>query len=147
MTNEKIVEKLKQTDLTKYQNLSDLFDMARTMEDYDLNGEVWRLAAKVAKEKGDLEFYDLYKRSLLFAAPHRFDEYMLYLEFNRDPDKKFYVPRRSVLKPVVDALQDLEDDKVATRARAWIEILRTVSPITLLRSQLARVRGLKSQPL
>jgi len=46
----------------------------------------------------------------------------LYLEFNRDPDKKFYVPRRSVLKPVVDALQDLEDDKVATRARAWIEI-------------------------
>jgi hypothetical protein len=108
--------------LTKYQNLSDLFDMARHMEDYDLNGEVWRLAAKVAREKGDLEFYDLYKRSLLFAAPHRFDEYMLYLEFNRDPDKKFYVPRRSVLKPVVDALQDLEDDKVATRARAWIEI-------------------------
>ncbi len=112
MTNEKIVEKLKQTDLTKYQNLSDLFDMARHMEDYDLNGEVWRLAAKVAREKGDLEFYDLYKRSLLFAAPHRFDEYMLYLEFNRDPDKKFYVPRRSVLKPVVDALQDLEDDKL-----------------------------------
>jgi len=45
LTNEKIVEKLKQTDLTKYQNLSDLFDMARNMEDYDLNGEVWRLAA------------------------------------------------------------------------------------------------------
>ena len=112
MTNEKIVEKLKQTDLTKYQNLSDLFDMARNMEDYDLNGEVWRLAAKVARERGDLEFYDLYKRSLLFAAPHRFDEYMLYLEFNRDPDKKFYVPRRSVLKSVVDALQDLEDDKL-----------------------------------
>ena len=112
MTNEEIVEKLKQTDLTKYQNLSDLFDMARHMEDYDLNGEVWRLAAKVAREKGDLEFYDLYKRSLLFAAPHRFDEYMLYLEFNRDPDKKFYVPRRSVLKEEVDALQDLEDDKL-----------------------------------
>ena len=68
--------------------------MARHMEDYDLNGEVWRLAAKVARERGDLEFYDLYKRSLLFAAPHKFDEYMLYLEFNRDPDKKFYVPRR-----------------------------------------------------
>ena len=68
MTNEQIVEKLKQRDLTKYQNLSDLFHMARNMEDYDLNGEVWRLAAKVAREKGDLEFYDLYKRSLLFPA-------------------------------------------------------------------------------
>ena len=68
MTNERIVEKLKQKDLTKYQNLSDLFDMARHMEDYDLNGEVWRLAAKVARENGDLEFYDLYKRSLLFPA-------------------------------------------------------------------------------
>jgi predicted transglutaminase-like cysteine proteinase len=68
LTNERIVEKLKQRDLTKYQNLSDLFHMARNMEDYDLNGEVWRLAAKVAREKGDLEFYDLYKRSLLFPA-------------------------------------------------------------------------------
>ena len=55
----------------------------------------------------------LYKRSLLFDAPHFFDDYMLYLEFDRDPDKRFYLPRRKVLKTaIVDDLQALSDDKL-----------------------------------
>lgn len=112
MNNQRIIEKLKQSDLTKFQNLSDLFDMARHTEDYDLNGEVWRRAARIARERGDLEFYDLYKRSLLFASPARLDEYLMYLEFDRDPDKRFYVPRRRILKQAVDAMQALEDDEL-----------------------------------
>ena len=66
--NQRIIALLKKSDLSVFQNLQDLFDMARHENDYDLNREVWRLAAKVAREKGDLEFYDLYKRSLLFPA-------------------------------------------------------------------------------
>ena len=34
------------------------------------------------------------------------------MEWNRDPEKKFYPPRRKVLKQVVDALQELADDKL-----------------------------------
>lgn len=58
------------------------------------------------------EMMKLYKDVLLECAPWDFDSYLLYVEWNRDPEKKFYKPRRKVLKQVVDALQDLEDDKL-----------------------------------
>lgn len=54
----------------------------------------------------------LHKETLLEAAPYDFDSYCLYLEFDRDPEKKFYAPRRKVLKPLVDDLQDLYDGKI-----------------------------------
>ena len=57
-----------------------------------------------------VELYSLHKRVLLAAAPHHFESFLLYVEWNREPSKKFYPPRRKVLKPVVDSLQDLEDD-------------------------------------
>ena len=57
-----------------------------------------------------VEMYSLHKRVWLAAAPHHFESFLLYLESNREPKKKFYPPRRKVLKQVVDALQELEDD-------------------------------------
>lgn len=56
--------------------------------------------------------YNLHKKVLLLAAPYNFDCYLMYTEWNREPEKKFYPPRRKVLKQVVDALQDLADDKL-----------------------------------
>lgn len=56
--------------------------------------------------------YALHKRVLLAAAPYDFDSFLLYVEWNREPSKKFYAPRRKVLKQVVNALQDLADDKL-----------------------------------
>ena len=56
--------------------------------------------------------FGLHKKVLLLAAPHHFESYLLYLEQNREPEKKFYPPRRKVLSQVVDALQDLADDKL-----------------------------------
>ena len=58
------------------------------------------------------KLYDLHKRVCLKAAPYDFDSYLLYVEWNREPDKKFYPPRRKVLKQVVDALQELADNKL-----------------------------------
>ena len=56
--------------------------------------------------------FGLHKRVLLALAPYDFDSYLLYVEWNREPSKKFYPPRRRVLKQVVDALQELADDKL-----------------------------------
>ena len=58
------------------------------------------------------EMYSLHKKVWLTAAPHHFESFLLYIESNREPAKKFYPPRRKVLKQVVDALQELEDDKL-----------------------------------
>ena len=59
-----------------------------------------------------VELYTLHKKVWLAAAPHHFESFLLYIESNREPSKKFYPPRRKVLKQVVDALQELEDDKL-----------------------------------
>lgn len=58
------------------------------------------------------ELYPVYKRALLFHAPVSFDSYMQYLEINRKAEERFYLPRRRRLKPLVDAMQELADDKL-----------------------------------
>ena len=58
------------------------------------------------------EYFTLYRMGLLISAPHRFDQYMQYLEIDRRPKDRFYLPRREVLLPFVNALQDLADGKL-----------------------------------
>ena len=56
--------------------------------------------------------YGLHKKVLLLAAPHHFESYLMYVEWLREPEKKFYPPRRKVLKVLVDDLQDLADGEI-----------------------------------
>lgn len=56
--------------------------------------------------------YNLLKKSYLLTARRYFDDYMIALEWNREPEKRFWLPRREILLPVVDAIQDLIDDKL-----------------------------------
>ena len=58
------------------------------------------------------EMFSIHKKVLREAAPYDFDSYLLYAEWERDPEKKFYPPRRSRLKQIVDCLQDLADDRI-----------------------------------
>lgn len=70
------------------------------------------LANQRLKAMGLAADAELYRRVLLFEAPYDFDAYCLYLEWDREPQKKFYVPRRKQLLPIVAALQDLADGKL-----------------------------------
>ena len=54
----------------------------------------------------------LHRRTLLSAATYDFDSYIQFIEWDREPQKRFYLPRRKTLKQIVDALQDLADDKL-----------------------------------
>jgi len=59
-----------------------------------------------------MKLYGVHKKVLLAAAPYDFESYLLYTEWDREPDKKFYTRRRRILSQVVEALQRLEDDKI-----------------------------------
>lgn len=78
---------------------------------HGLNVELRSAAAKLVKE-GNAEAVDLYRRSLLFDAPHDLDAYILYLEWDRPWENKFYEPRRKQLRPVVKEIQRLADDEL-----------------------------------
>lgn len=55
---------------------------------------------------------DLNKEVFIFSAQDYFEDFMFALEWNRPPKERFYMPRRKVLRPLVNALQDLADDKL-----------------------------------
>ena len=121
--DKKSIEKLKK-DLLKnkshdiFKNVQALWDLAYSTGDMELNYTVRRICAEKAKKfKKDRpehaeKYRQLYKKTLLFAAPLDFDSYCQYIEWNRAADKRFYLPRRKQLKVVVEALQDLADDKL-----------------------------------
>ena len=116
----KILEKLKKTP--DVQVFRDLYYMCLECMKTDvkmatrflveLSAECERAIANGKSESYIKDIFALHKRVLLAAAPEHFESYLLYVEWNREPDKKFYPPRRKVLKQVVDALQELEDDEL-----------------------------------
>jgi predicted phage terminase large subunit-like protein len=63
-------------------------------------------------DKTIVTLFNLHKKVLLAAAPIDFESFLLYVEWNRDPEKKFYVPRRKVLARLVRAMQALVDDEL-----------------------------------
>ena len=101
-----------------FKNVQALFDLAYSTKDMELNFTVRKICAekslKFKTERPDHaeNYRQLYKKTLLFAAPVDFDSYCQYLEWNREPNKRFYLPRRKQLKQVALALQELAEGKL-----------------------------------
>lgn len=101
-------------------NLCKQTDRRGDNPDYDFahkeNRELLMSAADMMQRSRAIEqkgkFYDIYRKALRFDAVDRFDSFMLYLELDREAAKRFYQPRRKVLKRFVDALQALENDEL-----------------------------------
>jgi predicted phage terminase large subunit-like protein len=121
--DKKAIERLKK-DLLKnkshdiFKNVQALFDLAYSTNDMELCFKVRKICAEKSKKfKKDRpehaeKYRQLYKKTLLMAAPVDFDSYCQYLEFVREPSKRFYLPRRKQLKPVAMALQELAEGKL-----------------------------------
>lgn len=118
----KISEKIKKTpfEFTPYE---DLFFMC--LEEYkgEENGEYLKVLLWLSSmiEKGIkegqnesflIDMFSLHKRVLLKLAPLDFDSYLRYVEWDREPKSKFYIPRKDVLRPIVKSLQDLAEGKI-----------------------------------
>lgn len=114
--NRAIIEAIKASDLNSYKTLRDLLDMAKVIADEEGDNDLGYalkltdfIKRKVPTLPVSVGLNELYWEALKFEAPHRFESYLLYMEKNRSPKKRFYQPRAKTLKIVVDDLQDLED--------------------------------------
>lgn len=103
----------------------DMFSLCRDMEKEDFaKAHKWNqafrkkisAAIRLSVTDGDMlaaeQFDNLLFRSLLFGAPHFFDDYLQAVEFGKPLDKKFYQPRRHYLKRYVDAYQEVLEGKL-----------------------------------
>lgn len=103
-----------------YSFVSDYFELCRALEPehhkiaHESNKDIRRVANIQARtnERYNDKYYELYKKTLLFDAREDLDAYMQYIEFDRDPDKRFYLPRRKHIAPIVKALQQIQDDEL-----------------------------------
>ena len=117
-----VIEKISKKQKKSVQDYKDMYCLCLELRKTDVNTAVKymvQLSAELESviiqsnnEKEVVELYGLYKQVLLSAAPHHFESYLLYVEWNREPEKKFYPPRRRVLNRVVNELQRLEDDDI-----------------------------------
>lgn len=55
--------------------------------------------------------FALHKAALLISAPYDFESYLQVVEWERQPENRFYPRRKKMLAPVTEALQALADDK------------------------------------
>ena len=121
--DKKAIERLKKELLKKkshdiFKNVQALFDLAYSTNDVELCFKVRKICAEKSKKfKKDRpehaeKYRQLYRKTLLMAAPVDFDSYCQYLEWNREASKRFYLPRRKQLKPVAEALQELAEGKL-----------------------------------
>lgn len=116
--NQRIIEKIKRSDLTEYRNLYNLLAMAKNVLQEDSTDLEYCLRIsrfvknQVMSLKQTIQLNDLYWDTLLFEAPYLVDSYFRYIERDDKPNKRFYQPRAKVLKPIIDAYQELYDGKL-----------------------------------
>lgn len=85
--------------------------VARGKEMYEIVN--FSLAKAVSAKSGTAsEWYELKRRVCLLLAPHSLDHFMQYIEWNREPHRKFWLPRRKILMPLCNDLEDLEYHKI-----------------------------------
>lgn len=124
MINAKFLERLEKRGLDDVETLADYVDACGLLYKTDRETAAPKLmrAGEIADNntaalaKADIElagkFYEIKKRICLLLARDYFEYYLLYVEWDRPPKKRFYPPRRRALKPLVDALQELEEKKI-----------------------------------
>ena len=117
----KISEKIKK-DPHCYQAYEDLLAICRETLKTDiplarkyleqLSDDLEKLIPAIGDIGNMRKMFGLHREVVFAGAKDSFHLCLLAAEWNRDPEKKFYVPRMGVLREVVEALQDLEDGKL-----------------------------------
>lgn len=108
-----VLNRIKKLNVQTEESLNDALGLIVQIEDKSELLEWLRWVRREAlrlRSAGALEI----TRKTYFLAGQRgdLDSYCIALEWYRSPEKRFYLPRRDVLKPLVDDLQDLLDGKL-----------------------------------
>ena len=119
-------------DLVKYEDKN--FSLA-----HDYNKQIRKEANLLVKSgRSSDTMLDLYYKTHLFDAPYDFDSFCIYIEKDREPKKRFYLPRRKQLLRCVNAIQDLENGNLHT---VGISLAPGVGKTTLAEFGLAWTMG------
>ncbi len=115
----RIIKEIEQDGMSVVRNVKEQIvsrqydeDNFRIAHEYSVELRDYMTKYEPKNEKDGQKLLKVYRDTLLFDAPFDFDCFCRYIEWDREEDKKFYMPRRKQLLPLARALQRLEERKI-----------------------------------
>lgn len=108
-----IIEKIKKLPRQTEESLQDAFSVLQTVEDRRSVDHYVRWVRSEAKKLRTAKAYELIKRTYMYAGQYSFDDFMIAMEWNREPKARFWLPRRKVLEGkhgIATKIQEFMDD-------------------------------------
>ena len=109
----KVIEKIKKLPNQTEESLRDAFSVLLNVEDRKSVDHYIKWIRTEAKKLRTAEAYELIKRTYFYSGQYSFDDFMVAMEWNREPQARFWLPRRKVLEgkhKIVTKIQDFMDD-------------------------------------
>jgi hypothetical protein len=108
-----VIEKIKRLPKQTEESLRDTFSVLMGVEDRKSVDHYVRWIREEAKKIRSVDMYELIKRTYIYAGQYSFDDFMIAMEWNREPQARFWLPRRKVLEGkhgIVTKIQNFMDD-------------------------------------
>ena len=108
-----IIERIKKLPQQSEESLRDAFSVLLTVKDRKSVDHYVRWVRSEAKKIRSAEAYELIKQTYLYAGQYSFDDFMIAMEWNREPKARFWLPRRKVLEGkhhIATKIQEFMDD-------------------------------------
>lgn len=111
-----VIERIKRLPQQTEESLSDAFSVLMSVEDRKSVDSYVRWVREEAKKIRSADMYELIKRTYFYAGQYDFDSFMIGMEWNREPQARFWLPRRKVLEGkhgIATQIQEFIDDPEA----------------------------------
>ena len=116
MPKNQIVEKIMRLPRQTEESLLDAFAVLQVEEDRKSVDHYVRWIRAEARKLRTPQMYDLIRQTYMFAGQYNFDDFMIAMEWNREPKARFWLPRRKVLEGkhgIATRIQNFMDDDEA----------------------------------
>lgn len=107
------IERIKCLSKQTEETLRDAFGLVCAVEDRKSVDHYVRWIRAEAQKIRTAGMYDLIRKTYMFAGQYSFDDFMIAMEWNREPKARFWLPRRKVLEGkhgIATKIQNFMDD-------------------------------------
>ena len=108
-----VIEKIKRLPKQTEESLRDAFSVLRSVEDRKSVDHYVRWVREEAKKIRSADMYTLIRDTYFYAGQYSFDDFLIGMEWNREPQARFYLPRRKVLEgkhKIITQIQEFMDN-------------------------------------
>lgn len=108
-----IIERIKRLPKQTEESLRDAFSIISATEDRKSVDHYVRWVRAEAHKIKSAGMYDLLRQTYMFAGQYNFDDFMIAMEWQREPNARFWLPRRKVLElkhGIATRIQNFMDD-------------------------------------